>query len=108
MAAPSPHAVLDLRERAAYETGHIFRATNLPRRLLEFRLPACWISLNAQKPEIRSFLDSRVEADLVISATGVRQRCSSSCTGDEPRKCATSSPTTGRRAIVARRRCRTS
>jgi rhodanese-related sulfurtransferase len=38
MAGPSPHAVLDLRERAAYESGHIFRATNLPRRLLEFRL----------------------------------------------------------------------
>jgi len=39
MAGPGPHAVLDLRERAAYESGHIFRATNLPRRLLEFRLP---------------------------------------------------------------------
>ena len=38
MAGSSPHAVLDLRERAAYESGHIFRATNLPRRLLEFRL----------------------------------------------------------------------
>ena len=38
MAGPSPHAVFDLRERAAYEGGHIFRATNLPRRLLEFRL----------------------------------------------------------------------
>jgi rhodanese-related sulfurtransferase len=38
MAGSSPHAVLDLRERAAYEGGHIFRATNLPRRLLEFRL----------------------------------------------------------------------
>jgi rhodanese-related sulfurtransferase len=34
-----PHAVLDLRERAAYERGHIFRATSLPRRLLESRLP---------------------------------------------------------------------
>ena len=38
MAGPSAHAVLDLRERAAYVGGHIFRATNLPRRLLEFRL----------------------------------------------------------------------
>lgn len=38
MAGPSPHAVLDLRERAAYAGGHVFRATNLPRRLLEFRL----------------------------------------------------------------------
>jgi len=38
MAGPSSHAVLDLRERATYEGGHIFRVTNLPRRLLEFRL----------------------------------------------------------------------
>jgi rhodanese-related sulfurtransferase len=35
-----PHAVLDIRERGAYERGHIFRATSLPRRLLEVRLPA--------------------------------------------------------------------
>jgi rhodanese-related sulfurtransferase len=34
------HGLLDLRERAAYERGHIFGATSLPRRLLEFRLPA--------------------------------------------------------------------
>jgi rhodanese-related sulfurtransferase len=34
-----PHAVLDVRERAAFQKGHIFRATSLPRRLLEFRLP---------------------------------------------------------------------
>ena len=33
------HALLDLRERAVYERGHIFRATSLPRRLLEARLP---------------------------------------------------------------------
>jgi rhodanese-related sulfurtransferase len=33
------HALLDLRERGAYERGHIFRAISLPRRLLEFRLP---------------------------------------------------------------------
>jgi rhodanese-related sulfurtransferase len=33
------HALLDVRERGAYERGHIFRATSLPRRLLEFRLP---------------------------------------------------------------------
>lgn len=37
---PLPHALLDLRERAAFERGHIFRATLLPRRLLELRLPA--------------------------------------------------------------------
>jgi len=35
----APHAVLDVRERGAYERGHIFRTTTLPRRLLEFRLP---------------------------------------------------------------------
>src|SRR5213592_4392321 len=34
----TPHALLDLREKAAYERGHIYRATSLPRRLLEFRL----------------------------------------------------------------------
>jgi rhodanese-related sulfurtransferase len=38
IAANAALAVLDLRERAAYERGHIFRATSLPRRLLEFRL----------------------------------------------------------------------
>jgi rhodanese-related sulfurtransferase len=32
------HAVLDLRERARYERGHIFRTTSLPRRLLEWRV----------------------------------------------------------------------
>ncbi|HUM18031.1 MAG TPA: rhodanese-like domain-containing protein [Candidatus Nitrosotalea sp.] len=36
---PVPHALLDVRERAAFERGHIFRATPLPRRLLETRLP---------------------------------------------------------------------
>ena len=40
MASDEPHAVLDLRERGAYQRGHIFRTTMLPRRLLEFRLPA--------------------------------------------------------------------
>src|SRR5437773_9796506 len=39
MQSATPHAVLDLRERAAYEGGHIFWTTSLPRRLLEFRLP---------------------------------------------------------------------
>lgn len=34
------HAVLDVRERGAYERGHIYRTTALPRRLLELRLPA--------------------------------------------------------------------
>src|SRR5947199_10244709 len=36
----TPHALLDLREKAAFERGHIYRATSLPRRLVEFRLPA--------------------------------------------------------------------
>src|SRR5437879_12352466 len=35
----TPHALLDLREKAAYERGHIYRATSLPRRLLALRLP---------------------------------------------------------------------
>jgi len=39
MPSAAPHAVLDLREKGTYERGHIFRATSLPRRLLEFRLP---------------------------------------------------------------------
>src|ERR1051326_4939453 len=39
MASDAPHAVLDLRERGAYQRGHIYRSTMLPRRLLEFRLP---------------------------------------------------------------------
>src|SRR5438876_8071700 len=34
-----PHALPHLREKAAFERGHIYRATSLPRRLLEFRLP---------------------------------------------------------------------
>jgi rhodanese-related sulfurtransferase len=40
MAGSTPHAVLDIRERAAFQKGQIFRATSLPRRLLELRLPA--------------------------------------------------------------------
>lgn len=40
MESQVPHAVLDVRERGAYERGHIFRATSLPRRFLEVRLPA--------------------------------------------------------------------
>jgi len=40
MASDAPHAVLDLRERGAYERGHVFRTTSLARRLLELRLPA--------------------------------------------------------------------
>ncbi|HEU5321098.1 MAG TPA: rhodanese-like domain-containing protein, partial [Methylomirabilota bacterium] len=39
MDGPTPHAVLDIRERGAYERGHIFRSTSLPRRQLETRLP---------------------------------------------------------------------
>jgi rhodanese-related sulfurtransferase len=40
MEGKAPHAVLDLRERGAYERGHIFRATALPRCRLETRLPS--------------------------------------------------------------------
>ena len=35
----TPHVVLDVRERAAYERGHIYRATSVPRRLVETRVP---------------------------------------------------------------------
>ncbi len=40
MASAAPHAVLDVRERGAYERGHVFRTTSLPRRQLETRTPA--------------------------------------------------------------------
>jgi rhodanese-related sulfurtransferase len=40
MRSAVPHAVLDIRERATYEKGHIYRSTSAPRRLLESRLPA--------------------------------------------------------------------
>jgi rhodanese-related sulfurtransferase len=39
MRSALPHAVLDIRERATYEKGHVYRATSMPRRLLESRLP---------------------------------------------------------------------
>src|SRR5260370_35927864 len=39
MASDTPHAVLDVRERGAYERGHVYRSTTLPRRRLEWRLP---------------------------------------------------------------------
>jgi rhodanese-related sulfurtransferase len=39
MGGTTPHAVLDVRERGAYERGHIYWTTSLPRRLLEQRLP---------------------------------------------------------------------
>jgi rhodanese-related sulfurtransferase len=39
MGGAAPHAALDVRERAAYERGHIYWSTSLPRRLLETRLP---------------------------------------------------------------------
>jgi rhodanese-related sulfurtransferase len=39
MASGTPHAVLDVRERGAYERGHVFRTTSLPRRQLELRVP---------------------------------------------------------------------
>jgi rhodanese-related sulfurtransferase len=39
MRSDTPHAVLDVRERGAYERGHVFRTMTLPRRLLETRMP---------------------------------------------------------------------
>jgi rhodanese-related sulfurtransferase len=40
MTGDAAHAVLDVRERGAYERGHVFRTTSLPRRQLEIRMPA--------------------------------------------------------------------
>src|SRR5215831_9287525 len=40
MKSDTPHAVLDLRERGAYQKAHIFRATAVPRRLLEVKMAA--------------------------------------------------------------------
>jgi rhodanese-related sulfurtransferase len=40
MAGAAAHAVLDVRERGAYERGHVFRTTSLPRRQLETRVPS--------------------------------------------------------------------
>src|SRR5688572_20117807 len=40
MTGAAAHAVLDVRERGAYERGHVFRSTSLPRRQLETRVPA--------------------------------------------------------------------
>src|SRR2546421_1994955 len=39
MASETPHGVLEVRERGAYERGHVYRSTTLPRRQLEWRLP---------------------------------------------------------------------
>ena len=39
MGSDTPHAVFDVRERGAYERGHVYRTTSLPRRQLEFRVP---------------------------------------------------------------------
>src|SRR5439155_1012521 len=39
IASDTPHAVLDVRERGAFERGHVFRTTTLPRRPLEFSVP---------------------------------------------------------------------
>src|SRR5215831_17242507 len=40
MKSDTPHAVLDLRERGAYQKAHIFRATAVPRRMLEVKMAA--------------------------------------------------------------------
>jgi rhodanese-related sulfurtransferase len=57
----APHAVLDLRERGAYERGHIFRATSLPRRLLELRLPRL---VTARRTPLVVYDDEGTLADL--------------------------------------------
>jgi rhodanese-related sulfurtransferase len=39
LAAPAPHALIDVREAGEYNTAHIPGASLVPRRQLEFRLP---------------------------------------------------------------------
>ena len=51
MAGEAAHAVLDIRERGAYERGHVFRSTSLPRRLLETRMPALVTAQMGQLPQ---------------------------------------------------------
>ena len=41
---------------------------------MELKLPSCWIKLPAEKPGILSFLDSRVERDLVIELARVAEK----------------------------------
>jgi rhodanese-related sulfurtransferase len=62
-------ALLDVRERAAYERGHIYRATSLPRRLLEARLPRL---VTAPKTTIVVYDDGQVAtlAAKTITAMG--------------------------------------
>lgn len=38
-ASDQPHALIDVRERVEYNTAHIPRATTVPRRLIEWRMP---------------------------------------------------------------------
>jgi rhodanese-related sulfurtransferase len=67
-----PHAVLDVRERAAYERGHIYCATSVPRRLLETRLP---LLVTAKRTPIVLYdEDGRVAAlaAATVSAMGFR------------------------------------
>jgi hypothetical protein len=41
---------------------------------IELRLPSCWIKLPNEKPGIQSFLDSRIESDLVIELARVADK----------------------------------
>jgi rhodanese-related sulfurtransferase len=58
-------ALLDVRERAAYERGHIYRATSLPRRLLEARLPRL---VTAPKTTIVVYDDGQVHGQVATLA----------------------------------------
>src|SRR5437870_12798989 len=69
MQSATPHAVLDLRERAAYERGHIFRTTSLPRRLLEFRLP---VLVTAAAPPVLLVDDDRLAAPPAATPAAAR------------------------------------
>ena len=60
MGGTTPHAVLDVRERAAFERGHIYWSTSLPRRLLETRLP--WLVTAKPTPIVLVDEDGSVAA----------------------------------------------
>jgi rhodanese-related sulfurtransferase len=64
------HALLDVRELAAYQRGHIYRATSLPRRLLEAKLPRLVTALAT--PIVLYDDDGRVAApaEKTLSAMG--------------------------------------
>jgi hypothetical protein len=58
---------LKARKPAFRENTHRFAG-------IEIKLPSCWIKLPSEKPGIQSFLDSRVEPDLVVELARVAEK----------------------------------